>query len=90
MRVAVGVDRQRADWRDALAHDPFDRGADLAPHERQGLIVPDSPLIEDRLIDAHTMNSAFGIDACIIEMLARIEAHQIGGGFEAGPPVIDD
>ncbi len=32
MRVAVGVHRKRTDGRDALAHDPFDGGADLATH----------------------------------------------------------
>jgi hypothetical protein len=90
MRVAVGVHRKRPDGRDALAHDPFDGGTDLAAHWRQGLIVRDAPLIEDRLIDAHAMNSAFGIDARIIEVLACIQTHQIGGSFESGTPVTDD
>ena len=46
--------------------------------------------LEDRLIDAHAMNSAFGIDARIIEVLACIQTHQIGGSFESGTPVTDD
>ncbi len=47
-------------------------------------------MVEDRLIDAHAMNSAFGIDASIVKMLARVEAHQIGRCFEPGTPLIND
>ena len=46
MGVTVSVDGQRADRRDALAHDALDRGTDLAPHQRQRLVIGDSPLIQ--------------------------------------------
>jgi hypothetical protein len=36
------------------------------------------------------MNSVFGIDTRIIEVLACIQTSQIGGSFESGTPVTDD
>ena len=50
MGVTVRIDRKGADGSHALAHNPFDRGTDLASHQRQRLIVGNSPLVKDCLV----------------------------------------
>jgi hypothetical protein len=76
--MTVGVNRKRADRRDTLTDDAFKCGANLAAQERQRLVVRDPPLIEDGLVYADAVNPTFRIDASIVEMFTRIQAHQIG------------
>ncbi len=90
MGMAVGVDRECADRGDPLTYDALDRGTDLAAHQWQGLVVEDPPLIEHGLVHPHAIDAALRVDARIVEMFARIEAHQIGRRLESAAPVLDD
>lgn len=87
---AVGVHGKLADRADPLSQYPFDGSSGLTVQQRQGLIVRDTPLVQDGLIDAHAVHSALGIDAGAIEVLAGIQAHQIRGGSVPRTPLIDD